>query len=73
VNNASEPWHIELGFESHTIVDRAGNTILDSMQAGEFWKHVPRIVACINACAEICTEDLERGLVQDMLEERRFP
>ena len=53
---SQEPWHIDLGFEHHELCDGDGNLVLSSH--GKAWKHAERIMACINACHGITTEEL---------------
>lgn len=57
MNHPPEPWRIELGFESHHLLDAENNILLTSEHP--FWKHIPHIVACVNALAGAPIELLE--------------
>jgi len=57
--HSPEPWKIWLGFDAHSVVDANGECLLCSEHP--FWRQVPRIVACINACQGIPNDALEQA------------
>lgn len=66
-DHSPEPWHVSLGFDHHEIVDANGKMLATSQN-----KYVlERIVACVNACKGVPTEELHPGSLNCFITRRR--
>jgi len=68
VNHSKEPWKLFVEFGLITIRDSNGKEVaFTNIQNSPILENHKRIVACVNACADITSERLEKyGVVLDM-------